>query len=151
MDTRYRRVAARLGENKAVQLNISGSKPRLTISPLVSLDEPDSLKRLSKQVSELLPTVDLTELLPEINAHTGFADVFLHACARVDDLPVSISAVLMAETCNIDLEPLIRSNVPAQTRHRLNWTKANYLRAETITSVNARLVDFQATLPLAQV
>ncbi|MDS0630983.1 Tn3 family transposase, partial [Escherichia coli] len=35
--------------------------------------------------------------------------------------------------------------------HRLNWTKANYLRAETITSANARLVDFQATLPLAQI
>ncbi|WP_142243513.1 Tn3 family transposase, partial [Klebsiella pneumoniae] len=45
----------------------------------------------------------------------------------------------------------IRSNVPALTRHRLNWTKANYLRAETITSANARLVDFQATLPLAQI
>nr|AWH60706.1 transposase [Klebsiella pneumoniae] len=73
------------------------------------------------------------------------------ASARVDDLPVSISAVLMAEACNIGLEPLIRSNVPALTRHRLNWTKANYLRAETITSANARLVDFQATLPLAQI
>ncbi len=57
----------------------------------------------------------------------------------------------MAEACNIGLEPLIRSNVPALTRHRLNWTKANYLRAETITSANARLVDFQATLPLAQI
>ncbi len=29
--------------------------------------------------------------------------------------------------------------------------KSNYLRAETITSANARLVVFQATLPLAQV
>ncbi|HBQ8783927.1 TPA: Tn3 family transposase, partial [Klebsiella quasipneumoniae] len=46
------------------------------------------------------------------NAHTGFADEFFHASeasARVDDLPVSISAVLMAEACNIGLEPLIRS------------------------------------------
>ncbi len=105
-------------------------------------------------ISDLLPPVDLTELLLEINAHTGFADEFFHASeasARVDDLPVSISAVLMAEACNIGLEPLIRSNVPALTRHRLNWTKANYLRAETITSANARLVDFQATLPLAQI
>ncbi len=41
----------------------------------------------------------------------------LAASARVDDLPVSISAVLMAEACNIGLEPLIRStNVPALTR-----------------------------------
>lgn len=109
LDARYRQVAARLGENEAVQLDISGPKPRLTITPLASLDEPDSLKRLSKMVSDLLPTVDLTELLLEINAHTGFADEFFHASeasARVDDLPVSISAVLMAEACNIGLEPL---------------------------------------------
>ena len=154
LDSRYRQVAARLGENEAVELDVYGPKPRLTISPLASLDEPDSLKRLSKMISDLLPPVDLTELLLEINAHTGFADEFFHASeasARVDDLPVSISAVLMAEACNIGLEPLIRSNVPALTRHRLNWTKANYLRAETITSANARLVDFQATLPLAQI
>lgn len=96
----------------------------------------------------------MTELLLEVNAHTGFADEFFHASeasARVDDLSVSISAILMAEVCNIGLDPLIRSNVPALTRHRLNWTKAHYLRAETITSANARLVDFQAILPLAQV
>ncbi|OKL76853.1 transposase for transposon Tn3, partial [Klebsiella pneumoniae MGH 31] len=46
-------------------------------------------------ISDLLPPVDLTELLLEINAHTGFADEFFHASeasARVDDLPVSISA-----------------------------------------------------------
>ncbi|MCS4372918.1 Tn3 family transposase, partial [Klebsiella pneumoniae] len=90
LDSRYRQVAARLGENEAVELDVSGPKPRLTISPLASLDEPDSLKRLSKMISDLLPPVDLTELLLEINAHTGFAD-------------------------------------------------------------NARLVDFQATLPLAQI
>lgn len=113
-----------------------------------------SWKRLVINKEKHIPPVDLTELLLEINAHTGFADEFFHASeasARVDDLPVSISAVLMAEACNIGLEPLIRSNVPALTRHRLNWTKANYLRAETITSANARLVDFQATLPLAQI
>ncbi|HGF1056822.1 TPA: Tn3 family transposase, partial [Escherichia coli] len=79
LDSRYRQVAARLGENEAVELDVSGPKPRLTISPLASLDEPDSLKRLSKMISDLLPPVDLTELLLEINAHTGFADEFFHA------------------------------------------------------------------------
>ncbi|WP_215253019.1 hypothetical protein, partial [Escherichia coli] len=50
------------------------------------LDEPDSLKRLSKMISDLLPPVDLTELLLEINAHTGFADEFFHGhCCKVSD------------------------------------------------------------------
>lgn len=51
--------------------------------------------------------MDLTEVLLETNAHTGFADEFCHAseaCARVDNLPVSINAVLMAEACNIGLD-----------------------------------------------
>ncbi len=69
--------------------------------------------------------------------------------ARAQDLHISLCAVLMAEACNIGLEPLIKHNIPALTRHRLSWVKQNYLRAETLVSANARLVDFQSTLELA--
>jgi Tn3 transposase DDE domain len=89
----------------------------------------------------------------EIHAHTGFADEFTHvseANARANDLSVSICAVLMAEACNIGLEPLIKHPIPALTRHRLNWVKQNYLRAETLVRANARLVDYQSTLSLAK-
>ncbi|MCR2918144.1 hypothetical protein HNS25_24665, partial [Escherichia coli] len=36
LDSRYRQVAARLGENEAVELDVSGPKPRLTISGTVA-------------------------------------------------------------------------------------------------------------------
>ena len=124
----------------------------LTIANLDKLEEPPSLTRLSRKVNELLPKVDLTELLLEIHAHTGFADEFTHVSesnARADDLSISICAVLLAEACNIGLEPLAKRNVPALTRYRLNWVKQNYLRAETLVRANARLVDHQLTLPLA--
>jgi TnpA family transposase len=65
-------------------------------------------------------------------------------------LVVSLCAVLLAEACNIGLEPLQKAHIPALTRHRLSWTKQNYLRAETLVQANARLVDHQATLALAQ-
>ena len=97
--------------------------------------------------------MDLTELLLEIHTHTGFADEFTHvseANARANDLSVRICAVLMAEACNIGLEPLIKHNIPGLTRHRLNWVKQNYLRAETLVRANARLVDHQSTLSLAK-
>ncbi len=77
--------------NEAVELDVSGPKPRLTISPLASLDEPDSLKRLSKMISDL-PPVDLTELLLEINAHTGFADEFSMLVKPVPELMICPSA-----------------------------------------------------------
>jgi TnpA family transposase len=100
-----------------------------------------------------LPRVDLTEVLLEIQAWTNFTSEFRHISegdARVADLDLSLCAVLLAEACNIGLEPLVRPEVPALTRGRLSWVQQNYLRAETITKANARLVDYQAQIPLAQ-
>lgn len=153
LDAAYRQVAANFAGNPAVELDRSGKRPTLTVSHLDKLDEPPSLTLLAQQVGGLLPSVDLTELLLEIHAHTGFADEFTHvseANARADDLAVSICAVLLAEACNIGLEPLIKHQVPALTRHRLNWVKQNYLRAETLVRANAKLVDYQSSLPLAR-
>ncbi len=116
------------------------------------LPESPSLTRLAQQVESMLPSVDLTELLLEINAHTGFVDEFIHvseANSRAEELTTSICAVLLSEACNIGLEPLIKHQVPALTRHRLNWIKQNYLRSETLVRANAKLVDYQATLSLA--
>ncbi len=125
----------------------------MTITQLAKLDEPPSLTSLSQQVAALLPVVDLTELLLEIHAHTGFADELTHVSesnARAEDLTISICAVLLAEACNIGLEPLIKHQVPALTRHRLSWVKQNYFRAETLVKANAKLVDYQSTLSLAK-
>lgn len=153
LDATYKQVAENFDDNKAVELDLSGKRPALTITHFDKLDEPPSLTRLSQQVDGLLPSVDLTELLLEIHAHTGFADEFTHVSesnARAEDLTVSICAVLLAEACNIGLEPLIKHQVPALTRHRLNWVKQNYLRAETLVKANAKLVDYQSTLSLAR-
>lgn len=65
-------------------------------------------------------------------------------------LLVSICAILLAEACNIGLEPLIKHHIPALTRYRLTWVKQNYLRAETLVRANARLVDYQSTISLAK-
>jgi TnpA family transposase len=152
LDTTYRKVAANFGANDAVRVDNTGDRPTLTITNLDKIEEPVSLVALKEQVGNLLPKVDLTEMVLEINALTGFAEAFTHASeasARVDDLSVSICAVLLAEACNIGIEPFIQAQVPALARHRLSWVKQNYVRAETLVQANVRLVDYQATLPLA--
>jgi len=70
--------------------------------------------------------------------------------ARVEHLPISIGAALLAEARNVGLEPLVRNDMAALTRGRLGWVLQNYLRAETLTPPNARLVDYQAKLWLTQ-
>ncbi len=153
LDATYKQVAANFDDNKAVELDLSGKRPTLTIASFDRLDEPFSLTTLSQQVDALVPSVDLTELLLEIHAHTGFADEFTHVSesnARAEDLTISICAVLLSEACNIGLEPLIKHHIPALTRHRLNWVKQNYLRAEILVRANAKLVDYQSTLQLSR-
>jgi len=153
LDITYKQVATNLDKNEAVNIDYSGKRPSITITNLDKLEEPASLTRLSKQVTDLLPPVDLTELLLEIHEHTNFLNEFYHvseANARADDLNTSICAVLIAEACNIGIEPLTKNNIPALTRDRLNWVKQNYIRAETLVPANARLVDHQATLTLAK-
>lgn len=151
LDTTYRQVAANFDNNTNVRIDDTGDRPSLTITNLEKSEEPEDLGRLREQILLLLPKIDLTEMLLEINALTGFADEFIHvseAKARVEDLQISVCAVLLAEACNIGLEPLVQPQVPALTRHRLSWVKQNYVRAETLISANARLVDTHSSLPL---
>jgi TnpA family transposase len=154
LDATYRRTAANFPTNAAVRVESVNGRDTLTLTGLDKLEEPPSVRTLRDQVLARLPRVDLPELLLEIHARTGFAHEFLHisdGAARVADLPTSLCAVLLAEACNIGLEPVVRADLPALTRGRLSWVQQTYIRAETLTRANACLVDTQATIPLAQV
>ena len=153
LNAAYRRTATNLPTNTAVRLEVIDGQERPVLTALDKLDEPASLRTLRQQVAAVLPRVDLPETLLEIHALTGFADEFTHlseSTARVDDLTLSICAVLIAEACNIGLEPLVQPQIPALTRGRLAWVQQNYVRAETLTRANARLVDAQTQIALAQ-
>ena len=152
LDDAYRRTADNLPANEAVRIETVAGRDALTLTPLDKLDEPASLRTLRQAVAGLLPRVDLPDVLLEIQARTNFAGAFTHvseAAARVTDLAISVCAVLLAEACNIGLEPLTRPDVPALTRGRLAWVQQNYIRAETLIRANALLVDAQTGVPLA--
>jgi TnpA family transposase len=151
LDDAYRRTAGNLPANEAVRVETVAGRVALTLTPLDKLDEPSSLRALRQAVAGLLPRVDLPDVLLEIQARTNFAAEFTHVsegAARVADLPTSVCAVLLAEACNIGLEPLTRPEVPALTRGRLAWVQQNYIRAETLIRANALLVDAQSKVPL---
>jgi TnpA family transposase/site-specific recombinase XerD len=153
LDAAYRRVAANLPNNSDVRIEKVDGNDELVITPLDKLEEPPSCVTLRKTVASMLPRIDLPELLLEIHQLTGFADEFTHineSESRAEDLHISICAVLLAEACNIGLEPLIRPDVPALTRARLSWVQQNYIRADTLTRANARLVKAQSGIALAQ-
>lgn len=153
LDEAYQRTAANLPTNSAVTLSHQDGKARLIVSGLDKLDDPPSLVRLRAQVHALLPRVDLPELLLEIHQRTGFMDEFFHVTesgTRIQDLTISVCAGLVAEACNVGLEPVVRRDHPGLSRDRLSWVQQNYFRTETLTRANARLVEAQTHIPLAQ-
>jgi hypothetical protein len=153
LDETYRRSADNLPTNEAVRIDRVHGRHELVLSGLDKLDEPPSLVALKTLVAQRLPRVELPELLLEVQAWTGFASNFTHVNehgARADDLPISVCAALLAEARNVGLEPLVRPDVPALTRARLAWIQQNYLRADTITNANIRLVDVHVRLPLTK-
>jgi Domain of unknown function (DUF4158)/Tn3 transposase DDE domain len=151
IDAAYRAVAARLPDNAALELIKDGE--RISLERLEAEPEPASLAELRALVGGMLPRVDISDLLLEVHAWTGCFDAYTHiseARARMEDLPISVAAVLVAEACNIGFRPVVKPSVPALTRDRLSHVDQNYVRAETHTAANARLIDFQARIGLAQ-
>jgi len=147
----YQRVSLNLPDNTSVRVE-NGTD--LIVSNLDKLEEPASLVATRERVDNLMPWIDLPELVLEIAKITNFAADFTHISegqARVENLELSICAVLVAEACNVGLRPVVNEDNPALTLDRLAWVQQNYIRAETITQANERLVDAQKNVQLAQI
>jgi TnpA family transposase len=100
-----------------------------------------------------MPKAGMPDLFLEIMQRTGFAKAFTHLSerqARVEHFETSLCAALIAEACNIGVEPVSRQDVPALRRERLTWVGQNFIRPETIAAANARIVSAHATLPLVK-
>ncbi|GAT70050.1 transposase [Planomonospora sphaerica] len=155
LDAAWHLLAERLeqaGPEASVRLvPAADGRVKLAVDRLEAVGESDSLKRLRATVAAMLPCVDLPELLLEVHAWTGFLDAYTHVAevsSRLEDLPISIAALLVAEGCNVGRTPVINPGNPALTRDRLSHVDQNYLRAETHTAANARLIDAQAKIPI---
>lgn len=124
LDATYRRAAENLPNNTAATIVLAAEGATFSLSKLDAVPVPDSLTQLGRATDALYPRVDLPDILLDMHGYTGFADEFTHISertARVDDLYLSVCAVLVAEACNIGLEPVIRPDVPALARARLAW------------------------------
>ena len=154
LENKYRDVLQRLPKNDAVEIvkNNKG-KDRIKLSRLEKIAEPESLKILKDLIDKLMPRIDFPELLLEANHMSDFTDECTHISdnhSRVSGIEVSLCAVIMAEACNIGIEPLINEDSPQLTRNRLSWVQQTCIRAETIARSNAKLVDLHAKQPLSK-
>jgi TnpA family transposase len=158
LDAAWRQMAERLdeaGTEAKVEVVVppDGGRPRLSVDKLGALDEPESLTWLRRTTAAMLPPIDLPDLLFEVHSWTGFLHAFTHVSTnttRMDGLLTSLVAVLISEACNVGLIPVTNPNKVELTRARLSHVDQNYLRADTLTAANARLIEAQSRVELAQ-
>lgn len=124
------------------------------ISPnLDAIPDTPLLVILRQALTQRLPNVDLPDLMLEVHQMTRFADAFTHISerqSRVNDLHISLCAVLLAQGCNIGLEAVADERIPALTLHRLTWVQHHYVRPDTLREANRWLVQAQSLLRIAQ-
>jgi TnpA family transposase len=158
LNAAWRQMAERLAEagpDAKVEIVVppNGGRARLSVDKLGALDEPASLTWLRETTTAMLPPIDLPDLLFEVHAWTGFLHAFTHVSthsARLDGLLTSLVAVLVAESCNVGLTPVLNPNLVELTRARLSHVDQNYLRTETLAAANALLIEAQSRIELAQ-
>lgn len=149
LNTTYLNTIKNWENNKDVRIEPKGNKSKIVISNVDKLEEPKSLLLLKKRIKSLIPDTDLPSVLLEIAYLTNFTEQFTHISqgnTRIDDLQVSICAVLIAKACNIGIKLLVHRGVPALEYDRLTWVDQNYFRSETLKLANEVLIEYFSKL-----
>lgn len=157
LDTAWRGLAAQLVDNTeagAVRVEPGrDGRAQIRVDALDRMVESPTLLALREMTGRMVPQIDLPELLLEVHESTGFLSEFTPVSGgqtRMADAEVSLSAVLIALGCNIGYKPVAQPRVAALTRSRLSHVEQTYVRADTLRAANARLINAQADIPLAQ-
>ena len=150
LDAAYRDAGAALSATGA-RARFEGED--LVVAPIEAEDDTESLGRLRTRTSQMLPIVDLAEILLEIDQTTGFTQDFVpraSALAREPGLSRTICAALMADSCNLPYRVVADPDDPALTEERIGYVHQQFIRADTISAANRRLVSEQDRLPLVR-
>lgn len=147
LETRMRHVAklAEAGELPQAELNAEG----LTITPYKATTPPEA-ETLSRRLHRMLPPVNITDLLAEVNEWTEFAECFTHTRTGepTSDLRYLMS-VILADATNLGLQRMARS-MKLISHSQLVWTSSWYVREEGYDAALRILVEHINAEPFAQ-
>lgn len=122
---------------------------RLVLSPLITLG-PDHSEQWAEKVYDLLPRVQLTHLLQEVDGWTGFSGSFVHLYTGkpVVDKIGALTAVL-ADATGLGHARMAEAS-EGHTADRLDWIYDWYIRESNYAAALARIVNLQSQIPLVQ-
>jgi TnpA family transposase len=141
LDGAWRHMAARAAAGEVTV----GADSRLHAARLHTVAEPDSLRELRARCQDMMPRVDIGDLVLEVMSwHPEMVAAYTHVSGGDARL-----AILTAQALNVGWAPVISPGVAALTRSRISHVYQNYVRAETHAAANAPLITGPAGLATA--
>lgn len=105
---------------------------------------------LSDQIQQLMPHLQLAELLHEVDTWLDFSQHFEHAggsTPRIEQFDRHLYAVMLAQARNIDFQQMV--DVVDVSYRQLIWCNNWYIREETLQKATDELVNYQYRQPLS--
>jgi TnpA family transposase len=142
------RLDKRLPKNEFVRFE----NGELVLSPLDKEEEEIRQEHpLAKKIGPLLPSIQLGQLLAEVDAWTGFSKLLTHAggaTSRIPDLATHLYAAILTQACNMTLSGM--ADLSDLSYDQLLWCTNWYIREETLQAATDALVNFQYQQPLSK-
>lgn len=120
----------------------------LVLQTLQADELPDSWRTLDEQIRARMPVVELTDILVEVDAWTGFSAVLRRDPARAPEAPEPMYAALLAAACNISLADMARSS--GLDYQVLWWASHQFLQEDDLKAATVQVVNQQHGQWLAQ-
>jgi hypothetical protein len=114
-------------------------------------DLPPSVKRTKALIGEVLPQVELSEVVIAIDSICGFSRHLLHAAGTKSRSPamlIHLYAAILAQATNLGPVAMARASGLSydQVAHATAW----YLREETLTPAIDEMINYHHRLPAAR-
>lgn len=117
---------------------------QLIISRLQKNYERKEDKEFKLRMLQLLPKIDLADLLLEVNQRLNLMVSFNHLSdkeTRMKNLDISLLAVLLSESCNIGFSPVSKEGIESLKYDRLVYVNHHYVRMDTLSTANQKIID----------
>jgi len=117
---------------------------QLIISRLQKNSERKEDKEFKLRMLQLLPKIDLADLLLEVNQRLNLMVSFNHLSdkeTRMKNLDISLLAVLLSESCNIGFSPVSKEGIESLKYDRLVYVNHHYVRMDTLSTANQKIID----------
>lgn len=117
---------------------------RIVVSNIRKAREPKEEQVFKDRIRELILAIDLPDLLLKVNQQVNLTSHFQHtndSKVRMEELDVSILAVLLAEACNIGFSPVSREGIDSLKFDRLMYVDHQYIRLDTLAAANKAIID----------